>query len=97
MSYLLILWTAICNQKHFYFIMHIHSHTSLPGFSVEGSIYVDSLVAAMAVKMVLNVLQQVFYLIIFFFSTNVLRFYSNNLSYHTVKQNQLFLLVLIVV
>lgn len=55
---LLKLWTVICNQKHSYFIMHICSHTSLPGFFVEGNSYVDSLVAAMAVKTVLNVLQQ---------------------------------------
>lgn len=55
---LLKLWTAISHQKHSYFIMHICSHTSLPGFFVEGNAYVDSLVAAMEVKMVLNVLQQ---------------------------------------
>ncbi|KAF2977684.1 hypothetical protein EK904_000291, partial [Melospiza melodia maxima] len=28
------LWTVIHNQKHSYFIMHIRSHTSLPGFFV---------------------------------------------------------------
>lgn len=26
------LWTVLCAQKHSYFIMHIRSHSSLPGF-----------------------------------------------------------------
>lgn len=74
--------------------MHIHSHTSLPGFFVEGNAYVDSLVAATAVKTVPNVLPKPFCRINFF--TKVLRHYSNNLSYHTVNQTQFFFLALIV-
>ncbi|KAL2308225.1 hypothetical protein Nmel_001231 [Mimus melanotis] len=55
---MLKLWTVIHNREHLYFIIYIHSHTSLRGFFVKGNAYVDSLVAATAVKTVPNIFQQ---------------------------------------
>ena len=55
---LLELWKSIQLQTEPYFIMHICSHTILPGFYTEGNARADALVSAMTLSTVPNIKQQ---------------------------------------
>ncbi|NWI59743.1 POK19 protein, partial [Calyptomena viridis] len=55
---LLELWNCIQQRKQPYFVMHIRSHTTLPGFFTEGNARADALVSAMVLAPVPNVWQQ---------------------------------------
>ncbi|NXA14518.1 POK19 protein, partial [Sapayoa aenigma] len=55
---LLALWTLIQQRSEPYFIMHIRSHTTLPGFYVEGNAHADALVSAVVMGPVANAHQQ---------------------------------------
>ncbi|NXL93886.1 PO113 protein, partial [Alectura lathami] len=55
---LLQLWNTIRHRSDPYSVMHIRSHTNLPGFFVEGNAQADAVVAATAIKNVPNIMQQ---------------------------------------
>lgn len=53
-----LLWMEIQQRRSPYYVMHIKSHTSLPGFIVEGNARADALVSGVAIGPVPNVRQQ---------------------------------------
>ncbi|NXL88528.1 POK6 protein, partial [Alectura lathami] len=55
---LLHLWNTVRHSSDPYFVMHLRSHTNLPGFFVEGNAQADAVVAAPAIKNVPNIMQQ---------------------------------------
>ncbi|KFW86787.1 hypothetical protein N305_06572, partial [Manacus vitellinus] len=55
---LLELWTTIQQRTTPYFVLHIRSHTTLPGFFTEGNAKADALVSAIALGPTPNIHQQ---------------------------------------
>ncbi|NXK43690.1 POK11 protein, partial [Piprites chloris] len=55
---LLELWRTLLQRTVPYFVLHVRSHTSLPGFFVEGNARADALVSAAALGPVPNTHQQ---------------------------------------
>ncbi|NXJ50077.1 POK19 protein, partial [Spizaetus tyrannus] len=53
-----LLWMEIQERRSPYYVMHIKSHTSLPGFIVEGNARADALISGVAIGPVPNVRQQ---------------------------------------
>ncbi|NXA70960.1 POK8 protein, partial [Mohoua ochrocephala] len=55
---LLNLWNFIQSHMEPYFILHLRSHTNLPGFFVEGNAVADGLVSAVALGPIPNLKEQ---------------------------------------
>ncbi|NXY78883.1 POK19 protein, partial [Glareola pratincola] len=53
-----LLWLEIQKRHYEYYVMHIKSHTTLPGVTVEGNAKSDALVSAMALGPVPDIKQQ---------------------------------------
>ncbi|KFQ27347.1 hypothetical protein N332_14641, partial [Mesitornis unicolor] len=53
-----LLWVEIQRWQHPYYVLHIKSHTSLPGFLLEGNARADELVSGVAMEPTPNVKQQ---------------------------------------
>lgn len=53
-----LLWIEIQKRHSPYYILHIKSHTNLPGFLVEGNARADALVSGVAMGPIPNVKQQ---------------------------------------
>ncbi|NXG80658.1 POK19 protein, partial [Baryphthengus martii] len=53
-----LLWFEIQKRHHEYYVMHVKSHTTLPGFIIEGNAKADSLVSAVTLGPVPDVKQQ---------------------------------------
>ncbi|KGL95199.1 hypothetical protein N301_09922, partial [Charadrius vociferus] len=53
-----LLWIEIQSRQHPYYALHIKSHTSLPGFLVEGNAKADKLVSGVALGPTPNIKQQ---------------------------------------
>ncbi|NXH15367.1 POK19 protein, partial [Bucco capensis] len=53
-----LLWVEIQKRHYEYYVMHVKSHTTLPGFILQGNAKADSLVSAVALAPVPDIKQQ---------------------------------------
>ncbi|NXY79136.1 POK19 protein, partial [Glareola pratincola] len=58
LAVLKLLWLEIQKHHYEYYVMHIKSHTTLPGFIVEGNAKADALVSTMVLGPVPDIKQQ---------------------------------------